>query len=77
MLGCATAVNKKGESPMYLATFSLDDSTTVDVLVSLRQDDLVFMNGKERIKKKLHIILPEKTLIPYFLQVFLKMINFV
>ena len=49
MLGCATAVNKKGESPMYLATFSLDDSTTVDVLVSLRQDDLVFMNGKERV----------------------------
>jgi len=34
---------------MYLATFSLDDSTTVDVLVSLRQDDLVFMNGKERV----------------------------
>ena len=49
MLGCATGVNKQGESTMYLATFSLDDSTTVDVLVSTRQDDLVFMNGEERV----------------------------
>jgi thiol-disulfide isomerase/thioredoxin len=49
MIGCATGINKPGESPMYLATFSLDDSTTVDVLVSTRQDDLVFMNGKERV----------------------------
>ena len=49
MLGCATGVNKQGESPMYLASFSLDDSTTVDVLVSLKQDDLVFMNGEERV----------------------------
>ena len=49
MLGCATGVNKQGESPMYLASFSLDDSTTVDVLVSLKQDDLVFINGEERV----------------------------
>ena len=49
MLGCSTGVNKQGENPTYLATFSLDDSTTVDVLVSLRQDDLVFMNGEERV----------------------------
>lgn len=49
MLGCGVGVNKPGENPMYLATFSLDDSSTVDVLVSLRQDDLVFMNGEERV----------------------------
>ena len=49
MLGCADGVQKQGEGPTYLATFSLDDSTTVDVLVSIRQDDLVFMNGEERV----------------------------
>jgi thiol-disulfide isomerase/thioredoxin len=49
MLGCSTGENKQDGSPIYLATFSLDDSTTVDVLVSIRQDDLVFMNGDERV----------------------------
>jgi thiol-disulfide isomerase/thioredoxin len=49
MLGCSTGADKQGEEQTYLATFSLDDSTTVDVLVSLKQDDLVFMNGKERV----------------------------
>ena len=49
MLGCSIGVNKQGENPTYLATFSLDDSTTVDVLVSLGQDGLVFMNGEERV----------------------------
>ncbi len=49
MLGCETVANRQDEAPTYLATFSLDDSTTVDVLVSIRQDDLVFMNGEERV----------------------------
>ena len=49
MLGCEAGDQKQEESPTYLANFSLDDSTTVDVLVSLRQDGLVFMNGEERI----------------------------
>jgi thiol-disulfide isomerase/thioredoxin len=49
MLGCSTGEKKQDGSPIYLATFSLDDSTTVDVLVSIRQDDLVFMNGDERV----------------------------
>ena len=49
MLGCADGVQKQDESPTYLAMFSLDDSTTVDVLVSLREDGLVFMNGEERV----------------------------
>ena len=49
MLGCAEGAQKQDESPTYLAMFSLDDSTTVDVLVSIRQDDLVFMNGEERV----------------------------
>ena len=49
MLGCETGANRQDEGPTYLATFSLDDSTTVDVLVSIRQDDLVFMNGEERV----------------------------
>ena len=49
MLGCKTGANRQDEGPTYLATFSLDDSTAVDVLVSIRQDDLVFMNGEERV----------------------------
>ena len=49
MLGCADGVQKQDESPTYLAMFSLDDSTSVDVLVSLREDGLVFMNGEERV----------------------------
>jgi len=49
ILGCSTGEKKQDGSPIYLATFSLDDSTTVDVLVSIRQDDLVFMNGDERV----------------------------
>ena len=49
MLGCTVGVNKQGGGPTHLASFSLDDSTTVDVLVSLGRDGLVFMNGKERI----------------------------
>ena len=49
MLGCTVGVNKQGSGPTHLASFSLDDSTTVDVLVSLGRDGLVFMNGKERI----------------------------
>lgn len=49
MFGCAEGAQKQDESPTYLAMFSLDDSTTVDVLVSIRQDDLVFMNGEERV----------------------------
>ena len=49
MLGCKTGANRQDEGPTCLATFSLDDSTAVDVLVSIRQDDLVFMNGEERV----------------------------
>jgi thiol-disulfide isomerase/thioredoxin len=49
ILGCLAGEKKQDGSPIYLATFSLDDSTTVDVLVSIRQDDLVFMNGDERV----------------------------
>jgi thiol-disulfide isomerase/thioredoxin len=49
VLGCSTGVNKPVDNPFYLASFSLDDSTTVEVLVSKQQDGLTIMNGVERV----------------------------
>ena len=49
ILGCFNSVVKQVDVPVYLASFSLDDSTTVDVLVNLREQFMVFMNGEERL----------------------------
>ena len=49
ILGCSSGVNKPVDYPVYLATFSLDDSTAVEVLVSAQQEGVRMMNGVERV----------------------------
>ncbi|PCJ81918.1 MAG: hypothetical protein COA49_02850 [Bacteroidetes bacterium] len=46
--GCSTG-NNRSEHPFYIASFNLDDSTSIDVLVSLSPDGLVVHNGEERV----------------------------
>jgi len=49
VLGCSTRGHNPVEHPSYLASFSLDDSTTVGVLASLKHGGVTIKNGEERV----------------------------